>query len=67
MNLIEEAVKAAGGPQVLAGKLRLSRHAIEKWIAKKRIPPKRVLAVEAESGISRHDLSPELYPRDNAA
>lgn len=31
---------------------------------KKPLPPIHVLAVEAATGISRHDLRPDIYPRD---
>lgn len=31
------------------------------------IPPTRVLEIERVTGISRHDLRPDLYPRERAA
>lgn len=67
MNSIERAVAAAGGVQALAQKWDIKRQAIEKWIKHKRLPPKRVLALEAESGVSRHELRPDLYPLDDRA
>jgi len=39
--------------------IRLSSQAISQW---KRVPAERVLLVEAATGISRHDLRPDLYP-----
>lgn len=30
----------------------------------KPVPPERVLAVEKELGLSRHDLAPQVYPRE---
>lgn len=66
MNSIQRAVEAAGGVQAVAEKFGIRRQAIEKWINHKRLPPKRVLELEAASGISRHDLRPDLYPRDVA-
>lgn len=32
---------------------------------RRRIPAERVLALEAATGISRHDLRPDLYPRES--
>ncbi len=31
------------------------------------LPPQHVLKVEAATGISRHDLRPDIYPRDTVA
>lgn len=67
MNSIERAVKAAGGPQALAELWRIKRQAVEKWVKHQRLPAYRVLPLEAVSGVSRHDLRPDLYPRDDRA
>lgn len=53
------AIKAAGGPRKLAKKLGIHSQAISQW---KKVPPRRVIAVEKESGIPRHVLRPDLYP-----
>lgn len=47
----------------IARALGISRNAVGKW---KRVPAERVLAIEAFTGISRHDLRPDLYPRPYA-
>lgn len=64
MNSIERAVQAAGGPKAVAEKLEIKRQAVEKWIKHERLPADRVLIIEALSGISRHELRPDLYPED---
>ncbi|SEM73042.1 Putative antitoxin of toxin-antitoxin system, YdaS/YdaT [Sphingomonas gellani] len=33
----------------------------------KRLPGEYVLTVEAATGVSKHDLRPDLYPREGAA
>jgi DNA-binding transcriptional regulator YdaS (Cro superfamily) len=66
MNPIERAVEAAGGAKALAKKFEISRQAVEKWIEKKSVPAERVLEIEAASGISRHELRPDLYPTEHA-
>jgi len=43
----------------LARALGITRGAVAKW---KQVPAERVLAVERLSGISRHDLRPDIYP-----
>lgn len=52
-----------GVPGVLAQVARglgISTGAVAKW---RRVPADRVLAVERLTGLSRHDLRPDLYPR----
>ena len=40
----------------------VSSQAVSQW---KRVPADRVLEVERISGVSRHDLRPDLYPRED--
>jgi DNA-binding transcriptional regulator YdaS (Cro superfamily) len=56
---LERAIKAVGGLAGLASPLGISMQAISQW---DEVPPLRVLAVERISGVSRHDLRPDLYP-----
>lgn len=49
---------AAGGPRKLAAILGISRQAVTQW---KTVPGRHVLKVEQASGISRHQLRPDLY------
>lgn len=58
------AVEAAGGYAALARKLGKTRGGLWQW---KRVPAERVLAVEAATGISRHDLRPDLYPHESVS
>jgi len=47
----------------LAALLKVSPQAISKW-KNGRIPAERVLEIERLTGVSRHDLRPDLYPRE---
>ncbi|MDO9442195.1 MAG: YdaS family helix-turn-helix protein [Beijerinckiaceae bacterium] len=49
----------AGGPKSLGERIGISSQAISQWVE---CPPRRVIAVEAASGVSRHELRPDLYP-----
>lgn len=44
----------------LARELDLTRQAVSRW---SRVPPKHVLRVEELTGVSRHTLRPDIYPR----
>lgn len=58
------AIEAAGGVAALARAVGVSQPAVSAW---ERIPPERVLAVEAASGVARDLLRPDLYPLSEAA
>lgn len=57
---INKVIEAGGGVTTLAGKLKLTKQAVSQW---KRVPPTRVIAVEKITGISRHQLRPDVYGR----
>lgn len=56
-----------GSQHALALKLGVSDEAVRKY--KRKVPAERVLEIEAATGgqVSRHDLRPDLYPREDAA
>jgi len=56
------AVNKVGGQSSLARKLGIRPQAVQKWCASGRVPPLRVLAVEAATGVSRKALRPDIYP-----
>lgn len=55
---LERALSSIGGVSSLARAIGVSQPAVSGW---KRVPPDRVLAVEAATGISRTELRPDLY------
>jgi Uma2 family endonuclease/DNA-binding transcriptional regulator YdaS (Cro superfamily) len=56
------AVKLAGGQTALAAKIGRTQGHISKWLQRDFIPPDAVLPIERATGISRHELRPDLYP-----
>lgn len=58
---LRRAIRAVGGLAGLARPLGITEQAISQW---DEVPPLRVLAVEQASGVSRHELRPDLYPRE---
>jgi DNA-binding transcriptional regulator YdaS (Cro superfamily) len=56
---LKRAIEATGGLSGLAEPLGITIQAVSQW---DEVPPLRVLAVERLSGISRHELRPDLYP-----
>ncbi len=61
--LLEQKAADVGGASNLAKIIGVTRQALFQW---DRVPAERVLQVERTTGISRHDLRPDLYPREAA-
>lgn len=65
MDAINKAIDKAGGLTELARRLGCKPQVISNWRARG-IPAERVLQVEQASGVDRHELRPDLYPREAA-
>lgn len=63
---LKRAIRIAGSRAALGQKIGgISGQAVGKWL-KAGVPPERVLDVEAATlgAVSRHDLRPDIYPRE---
>lgn len=58
------AIAKAGSGVALARIVGVTPMAVSYWKARG-IPARHVLAVEAATGVSRHDLRPDLYPEQS--
>lgn len=62
---LQAAVDKAGSQAEIARIAGVSTTAVWKWVqSSKRVPAEFVLKIEAATGVSRHDLRPDIYPRD---
>jgi DNA-binding transcriptional regulator YdaS (Cro superfamily) len=61
---LKRAVRTAGGQAEFARLIGITAQAVSQWVE---VPPLRVLEVERISGVSRHELRPDLYPIEEAA
>ncbi|MXO66271.1 transcriptional regulator [Altericroceibacterium endophyticum] len=65
---LKRACEVAGGQSALGRICGVGQPAVWKWLqSAKRLPAEHVLKVEAETGVSRHFLRPDIYPRELAA
>lgn len=66
---LEEAIEKAGGQSAMARVCGVTQPTVWGWIntGRKILPAEYVLAVEGATGLSRHVLRPDLYPREDAA
>jgi DNA-binding transcriptional regulator YdaS (Cro superfamily) len=64
LNALKRAVKIAGGQTALGRACGKKQQHVWNWLNKsRRVPAEDVLAVEAATGVSRHDLRPDIYPQ----
>jgi DNA-binding transcriptional regulator YdaS (Cro superfamily) len=56
---LKRAVEKVGGQAKFARLIGVTAQAVSQW---DEVPPLRVLMVERVSGVSRHELRPDLYP-----
>lgn len=67
-SALKAAIRSAGSQSALARIIGTRQSTISTWLKRnKALPSEHVLRVEEATGISRHDLRPDLYPRDDAA
>jgi DNA-binding transcriptional regulator YdaS (Cro superfamily) len=63
---VQLLIERAGTQASLARLAHVKPQAITKWLARG-VPPARVLMLERLTGVSRHELRPDIYPREDAA
>lgn len=63
---LKQAVDLAGGQTALASKIGKTQGHVSQWVRRGYVPPEMVLPIERATGVSRHDLRPDLYPVDPA-
>jgi DNA-binding transcriptional regulator YdaS (Cro superfamily) len=62
--VLRKIVKSVGGIRALSRELGVSHQAIGRW---KRVPPERVMDVEAATNIPRSVIRPDIYPPEREA
>ncbi len=61
----KDHIDAGGGLGPVAEKVGVRYQAVQQWLKRGKCPAERVIAVEAATGISRHELRPDIYPVEN--
>lgn len=64
---LEKAIAVVGTQEKFARRLGVTSPSVAEWKERGIVPPKRVLDIERITGVSRHELRPDLYPRERAA
>jgi len=63
MTPISRAIQnIEGGQAALARRLAVSPQAVNQWVNGHRpVPPKHAIAIEAATGVTRHELRPDVF------
>jgi DNA-binding transcriptional regulator YdaS (Cro superfamily) len=62
---LKRAVKQAGGLSALAKINKTTPQRVYYWVEHgKKMPAECVLATEKATGVSRHELRPDIYPQE---
>lgn len=67
LEALERAVDLAGGQTALATVLGVAQGRVWNWLNRdQRVPAEMVIPIEAatDGKVSRHDLRPDIYPRE---
>lgn len=60
---LQRAIRLAGGYAAVAQLLRMeSRQAVYMW-TRRRLPAEHCINLERVSGVPRHELRPDIFPR----
>jgi DNA-binding transcriptional regulator YdaS (Cro superfamily) len=62
---LKRACDLAGGQKPLADKIGTTQSQVWYWLerSKKGVPGEFVLVIERATGVGRHELRPDLYPK----
>ncbi|HCT3929871.1 MULTISPECIES: Cro/CI family transcriptional regulator [unclassified Citrobacter] len=62
MTALDNAIRIAGSANKLAFAIGVSGMAVSQWKSKGSVPSSRVLQIYNVTGITPHELRPDLYP-----
>lgn len=60
-DALNTAIERVGGTCAMGRALGITHVAVSRW---EETPVRRVLEIERLTGVSRHDLRPDIYPRE---
>jgi DNA-binding transcriptional regulator YdaS (Cro superfamily) len=62
---LQKAIATLGGQVKLANAINTSQQNISNWLRTGKVAPDKVILIERVTGVSRHELRPDIYPPDD--
>lgn len=59
---LRRAIEIKGSQAKLAQAVGKQQGHVSRWLASGRVPAELAIPIERETGVSRHELRPDLYP-----
>jgi len=61
---LKQAVNIAGSSKSLGEAIGVTAERVRMWLHRDNLPAEYVLAIERITGVSRHELRPDIYPKE---
>jgi DNA-binding transcriptional regulator YdaS (Cro superfamily) len=61
MKALDRAIEIAGGVSKLARRLNIDPSCVSQWRRRKSVPPYMARAIETATGVTRHELRPDVF------
>lgn len=59
---LRNAIATLGGQVKLADAIQTSQQNVSNWLRTGKVAPDKVILIEKVTGVSRHELRPDIYP-----
>lgn len=63
---LQKAIATLGGQVKLADAIQTSQQNISNWLRTGKVAPDKVILIEKVTGVSRHELRPDIYPSEES-
>jgi DNA-binding transcriptional regulator YdaS (Cro superfamily) len=61
---LKQAVTIAGSSKLLGEGIGVTAERVRMWLHRDNLPAEYVIAIERITGVSRHELRPDIYPKE---
>ncbi|KTF10373.1 transcriptional regulator [Pseudoalteromonas sp. H103] len=63
---LQKAIATLGGQVKLADAIQTSQQNVSNWLRTGKVAPDKVIIIEKVTGVSRHELRPDIYPPEES-
>jgi DNA-binding transcriptional regulator YdaS (Cro superfamily) len=63
-HALKQAVSVCGSSKLLGQAINVTPERVRMWLHRDNLPAEYVIAIERATGVSRHELRPDIYPKE---